>query len=293
MEKKSKVLVLGSSGMMGHVLTKVLLENGCIVYATDRSITKRKNYFYLDILDNPYLLKKIIKKVKPKFVINCIGLLVSECLDNPSKAIKINSYFPHYVASLAKESEFIFIHISTDCVFNGSNGPYLENSIKNETNYYGLTKNLGEVTTYKNSLTIRTSIIGPEIRKINTGLFNWFLKSGKIVDGYSNVIWSGLTTLELSKFIFYIIKSKSVFLDYNLIHATNNIGIDKYNLLMIIKKVFSLNKQINKKFEKKSNKQLINSLDLSYQFQSYENMIIELKDWMILNQNFYQKYKLS
>tara|TARA_B100001093_G_C26712600_1_gene964095 strand:- start:94 stop:972 length:879 start_codon:yes stop_codon:yes gene_type:complete len=292
MEKESKVLVLGSSGMMGHLLTKVIQENGYIVYATDRSRAKRKNYFYLDVLENPYQLKKIIQKVKPKFVINCIGLLVSECLDNPAKAIKINSYFPHYVASLAQESEFMFIHISTDCVFNGSNGPYLENSVKNETNYYGLTKNLGEVTTYKNSLTIRTSIIGPEIRKINTGLFNWFLKSGKNVDGYSNVIWSGLTTLELSKFIFFIMKSKSV-LDYNLIHATNNIGINKYNLLMIIKKVFSLKKEINKKFEKESNKQLLNSLDLNYQFQSYENMIIELKSWMILNQNLYNKYKLS
>ena len=285
MEKKSKVLILGSNGMLGHVLNQFLKESNYDVFTTNRHSSKKNNYF-LDVYACHEELEIIIKKIHPNYIINCIGLLVEQSLKDPKKAIKINSFFPHYVASLSDKYGFKFIHVSTDCVFNGNDGPYEEDSMKNEINYYGLSKNLGEVINYKNSLTIRTSIIGPEIRTTKTGLFNWFLNTENKLYGYTNVIWSGLTTLELSKFIKHVLNKNSIF-NLNLIHATNNIPISKFNLLNEINNVFEVQKEIKISSKKNSNKQLINNKDLDFKFNSYKKMILEMKDWINENQDLY------
>jgi dTDP-4-dehydrorhamnose reductase len=140
------------------------------------------------------------------------------------------------------------IHLSTDCVFDGKDGGYTEKSFKNENGIYGLSKNLGEIYG-KNSLTIRTSIIGPELKN-GSGLFNWFMNQKGNISGFTKAYWTGVTTLELSKAI-----DKAI--DENiegLYHIVPNKKISKYDLLNIFKNEFS---EVKVTIEKNDNYKVI------------------------------------
>ncbi len=174
-----KILILGNKGMLGHVLYKILQENllkkKYKVIGINRSVNNAdENSFTLDVL-NLNELEKFINKHQPKYIINCIGSLVQASNIYPSIAIQTNSLLPHFLNEISTKYNFKLIHISTDCVFDGSKGMYVESDKKTENNYYGLTKSLGEIDNDKN-LTIRTSIIGPEIKSKTTGLFEWINK---------------------------------------------------------------------------------------------------------------------
>jgi dTDP-4-dehydrorhamnose reductase len=285
LEKVKKILVLGSTGMLGHMTFNYLQNNGFDVYATSRGDDLNKNIFQFDAFNSHQELESIIIELQPDYIINCIGVLVSNSIEKPNLAIFINSFFPHYVAGLSEKYNFNFFHISTDCVFNGKNGPYGISSLKDESNYYGLSKNLGEVLTYKKSLTIRTSIIGPEVSDNKTGLFDWVMNQNNKIKGYSKVIWSGLTTLELSKFIQWMINHNTN--TEKIIHATNGIGISKFDLLSIINKEYQLNLILEKDSSKSSNKHLLKQETLAYHFPNYSLMIKEQREWMLNNKVLY------
>ena len=235
-----KVLVLGNKGMLGHVLYKTLQSNdnkkNYDVIGINRSEDNSDNNSYnLDVQDFNKL-EEFIKNKQPKHIVNCIGVLVQESNNNKSLAIKLNSLLPHFLNDMSSKYNFKLTHISTDCVFDGKKGSYKEFNKKTETNYYGLTKNLGEINNDKN-LTIRTSIIGPELKAVPTGLFNWILsKKGSTIKGYTNAIWSGLTTIELSKFIIWTFNKNLT----GVIHATNSLGLSKYDLISSINSIFNL-----------------------------------------------------
>jgi len=171
--EKIRLLVLGSNGMLGHV-TKRYLENTDLyeIHTTTRGTPKENNQHYFDAITNLDDLALLIQNIRPKFIINCIGVLVNDSQLNPKNALIANSLLPNFIGSIIKNSDVKLIHISTDCVFSGKKGPYLENDYKDETNTYGISKNIGEIHDSTNCLTIRTSIIGPEIRSKTTGLFN-------------------------------------------------------------------------------------------------------------------------
>ena len=172
MEKEKKVIVLGANGMLGHVVSRYLKKHVNVyrVYNLARNIKTSDSNISVDLLDFE-ALKKVIISLKSNIIINCAGLLVKDSLGKPSKAILTNSYIPHYLNEMSFEYDYKLIHISTDCVFSGKKGNYDESSHKDETNYYGLSKNLGEIINDKN-LTIRTSIIGPELKANGTGLLH-------------------------------------------------------------------------------------------------------------------------
>jgi dTDP-4-dehydrorhamnose reductase len=275
-----KVLVLGNKGMLGHVLHKTIQENKANkkydVIGINRSVDNiDSNSYALDALKLDEL-EQFIKNKQPKYIVNCIGSLVEASINRPSLAIQTNSLLPHFLNEISGKYKFKLIHISTDCVFDGIKGLYKESDKKTETNYYGLTKNLGELNNNRN-LTIRTSIIGPEIKSNHSGLFNWIIsQKGKVVNGYSNAIWSGLTTIELSKFIVWILDK-----DFSgIVHATNGVGISKYDLVKMIDKIFDLNITLNKFEDYKVNKSLLNTKIDSYDFPSYLFMIKEMKNWI-------------
>lgn len=271
--------------MLGHMVLNYFQNFDFEIYSTIRGENIDENQFQFDAFNLHTKLEDIIMDLKPDYIINCIGILVSNSMNNPSLAIFVNSFFPHYVADLSNKYNFKFIHVSTDCVFNGKNGPYEVSSYKDESNYYGLSKNIGEVITYKNSLTIRTSIIGPEVSNIKTGLFDWVMNQTDEIKGYSSVIWSGLTTLELSKFIKWTIENNVN--SGKLIHATNGFGISKFDLIGVINAEHGLNLTLNKDNTKTSNKQLLKHQDLGYIFPNYFKMIKEQKEWMINNRLLY------
>ena len=192
-----KVIILGVLGMAGHIMAEYLDSlNKYEIYGIARSKDTKYISKILDVRDTESL-KSYIEEVKPDFIINCIGILVSKSNNELTTAIQINSYLPHVLSELGNKLDFKLIHISTDCVFSGKVGGYKEDSFRDGDDNYSRTKALGEVINDKD-LTIRTSIIGPELKTNGTGLLDWFLKQESNISGYSEAYWSGVTTLELA-----------------------------------------------------------------------------------------------
>jgi dTDP-4-dehydrorhamnose reductase len=283
-----KVLVLGNKGMLGHVLYETFQAKNNFkkydVIGINRSVNNTdSNSYTLDVLKLDEL-EQFIKNKQPNYIVNCIGSLVEASINRPSLAIQTNSLLPHFLNEISEKYNFKLIHISTDCVFDGSKGRYKESDKKTETNYYGLTKNLGEINNDRN-LTIRTSIIGPEIKLKTTGLFDWVISQKcNTIHGYSRAIWSGLTTIELTKFIIWSLDKEIT----GVVHATNSIGISKYNLVKLINKTFDLNIDVLENKDYEIDKTLLNTKINNYNFPSYIKMIEEMKDWIDNNNNMYK-----
>lgn len=281
-----KYLILGINGMAGHMIARYLLNKGHQVVG----FAREKNSFCETMLGNAMnisLINNLIETNKFDVIVNCIGVL-NQAVDNDlASGIYLNSYLPHCVADCCKKKGVKFIHISTDCIFSGRTGNYTENSVVDETSYYGKTKFLGEVKN-NNHLTLRTSIIGPEIKTNGVGLFHWFMKEKKTIYGFSNVLWSGVTTLELAKVI-----ESAVCEDLSgLYQLSNNAKISKYDLLKLFNQYFcDGTREIVKKTEIVNDKSLIcTRQDFAYDLPTYEVMIEELSKWMQEHKILYSQY---
>ena len=270
-----KVLVIGSNGMAGHVITKYLRQQGHTV----STVAKTDASYSVDIENNLEVqsLTRILYNFD--YVINCIGLLVKDSIARPDRAAYINGWFPHYLEYLLKNTRTKLIHLSTDCVFDGSKGNYKEDAIHTEMNVYGKSKSMGEVNNDKD-VTFRMSIIGPEIKSNGTGLFNWILKNpNKEIDGWNNALWNGITTLELAKCIDKHMSNPIITGVYHLVNNDNK--INKFKLLTKINKIFVLKKIVNETSGPKDvNKILIDTRRLiDFDIPDYDKMLRELKLW--------------
>lgn len=284
-----KVLVLGATGMAGHMISSYFktLSEKYVVYDICHTVKLEENSIVLDIHDFK-LLNAIIVELNPDIIINSIGILNKNAEDDPSNTIFINSYLPRYLEERFKNTNIKLIHLSTDCVFLGDTGNYNEISVPDGKDLYAKTKILGEINNNKD-LTVRTSIIGPELKQNGTGLFHWFMKQKGTASGYSKVIWSGVTTLELGKCLDHMIENDLSGL-YNL---TSKASISKYELLKIINSVFDKNILIESFDGIKNDKSLISiRKDFSVELPNYRKMIYELKDWMVKNRQLYSQYFL-
>ncbi len=278
-----KILILGSTGVLGNSLSLFLKKKK--IFKT-YSITRRKNKssnFFLKDFTNFKKLEKIISKIQPNFIVNCLGVTKFHDDYKKTKITKIlNSKLPLYLSKLCLKKKIYFIHISTDCVFLGTKGNYLDNSNKDSKDLYGLSKNLGEVKN-KYTVTLRTSFIGPE-QKTSKSLLNWFLSQTREVKGFTKAYFSGLTSLELSKIIFryFIINTKN----YGLILNVGGFKISKYNLLKIIAIVFNkktkLKKYANFKIDRSLNSSKFRKLT-KYKNQKWYTLIKNLKFFMDKN----------
>jgi dTDP-4-dehydrorhamnose reductase len=275
---REKILILGGVGMLGHVLLNKLNESKAFeVYDITRNKEERINNFDCDVT-NFNSLFEIIKEIKPKYIINCIGVLIKGSIQDPSNAILINALLPHKLAQFSNSINAKFIHISTDCVFDGFKGSYIETDSKTAQDTYGLSKSLGEIIDDKN-LTLRTSIIGPELKNNGEGLFSWFINQKGEVNGFTESIWGGVTTLELAEVII-----KSINENYTgLVHVTNRKPISKFDLLSLIKDKFQLNNiQLKNVPGKKSDKSLNTKYDY-FNVPSYEQMITDMHKYYLKN----------
>ncbi len=281
-----KILVLGSIGMAGHVITLYFKERGYDVTAySTQPFPHCKN-----IIGNAFeteKFKEMLVADNYDAVINCIGLLNQVADTNQAMAVYLNSYLPHLVADTLKDKNTKLIHMSTDCVFAGNTGPYYEDSLRDGLTFYDRSKALGEVEDSKN-LTFRNSIIGPDINEQGIGLFNWFMKQNGTINGYTGAMWTGVTTITLAKAMESAIKDNLTGL-YNLV---NNTSISKYELLCLFNKHFR-NSALN--IQKSESLFLDKSLrhkrnDFEFQVPSYEDMIIEMKAWVCDHKNLYPKY---
>lgn len=285
-----KVLVIGADGMLGHLLVQYLRETASYeLFTASRTSKNESHHFQLDVYAREKL-EKLIENIAPNYVINCVGVLVQDAQNHPDNAIYVNAYFPHFLDRLSNALNYKLVHISTDCVFDGRKGGYTEVDIPNETNFYGRSKALGEVVNGRN-LTIRTSIIGPEIKVHGVGLLHWFMQQKGDIQGFTKAIWSGVTTLELAKFIHFLMLNQ---LSLNgLIHLGNNRRISKKDLLCIFQKIFNkrdVNIHDNAVFE--SDKSFISTRSTAdYIVPDYEVMIVEMHRWINMHGAHYPMYQ--
>ena len=278
-----KILILGSTGMLGHQVYFHLSEKSDFqIFDLSYRSKLREETIICEITDFDSL-SEIIKNVRPDVIVNCIGILIKGSNQNPKNSILINAYFPHWLVSVADEIGSKVIHISTDCVFSGKKGNYFETDFRDADDVYGRGKALGEIFSDKH-LTLRTSIIGPELKRVGEGLFHWFMEQSDIVNGYTSAYWGGVTTRELSKVI-----SESIVRDLSgLIHITNGEKISKFELLQEFNEQFNRGLEIIPFEGKKVDKSLkTNRQELQIQIPSYSEMIAEMRSFMLSHQNLY------
>ena len=278
-----KILILGSQGMLGHVVERYFQEKGHITKGTSRAGSGESYSF--DVMKNIPDIETFIDNFKPDVVVNCIGVLNKAAEDNKALAVMANSYLPHYVGELCRAKGVKFVHISTDCVFDGkAEGGYTEDSFRTAVDFYGRSKALGEINDDKN-ITLRTSIVGPDKNEHGTGLFQWFMNQEGETGGYDKVIWTGVTTIELAKAIEKAIENDLT----GLRHVVNNEKINKYNLLSLFKKHFNKNIDIQPKSDYVSNKGLIRTTDFDFDVPSYDDMVRDMADWVTQHSELYSE----
>lgn len=283
-----KVLVIGSNGMAGHIITLYLEQNIELdIYNLSHSRKLNDKSVMLDVT-NFYKFEKLLDNLKPDYIVNCIGILNRYAEIHKDMAILLNSYLPRFLEYKYKNDKTKIIHISTDCVFSGKDGNYHEDSFKDGDTFYARTKALGEIINEKD-LTFRTSIIGPDLSEKGIGLFNWFMKSSGTINGYVNSIWTGVTTLELAKAIETVINTEDI---TGLYHLVPDKCINKYDLLNILKFKFNRNDIIINRYENKPVKK--NLIDMkkafSYVVPEYDSMIDEMKEWINNHKYLYKHY---
>ncbi len=286
---KEKVLVLGSTGLIGHQVYSYLKKNSDYELS---NISYRKKFtddtVLCDVRDEERFLD-IVKSINPQVIVNCIGILIDGANKDPENAIFINAYMPHRLKRLSDEIDAKLIHISTDCVFSGDKKePYIETDFKDGKDTYAKTKGLGEIVDTAH-LTLRTSVVGPELKSDGEELFHWFMQQNGEINGFTKAIWSGVTTLELAKAVKWAIEENIT----GLYHITNNTSITKYDLLNLFKKYTKKNIIINKTDGKNVDKSFIDTrCEINYKIPDYEEMIREMVE-LIKNNNLYTQYKIG
>jgi dTDP-4-dehydrorhamnose reductase len=246
-----RVLILGVSGMLGHAVFRHFARlPGYTVFGTVRSKSAIAKYFNEGELNNITSgidaenfdsFIKVFAVVKPDVVINCIGVIkhLPEAKDSYI-SININAFLPHRLAKLCSVANARLVHISTDCVYDGVKGNYVETDLSNAEDLYGKSKYLGEVD-YPNAVTLRTSIIGHEFNS-DISLLDWFLSQTSEVNGYINAIYTGLPTYELARVIEqYVLPNHDL---HGLYHVSSD-KISKFDLLQIVAKHYAKVIKIN------------------------------------------------
>lgn len=284
-----KILILGCNGMAGHTISLYLNENGHEVTGFAQEKSDLVPSIVGDARDKE-ALRDIIRGGDYDAVINCIGLLNQFADQNREMAVYLNAYLPHFLAEVTKDLNTQIVHMSTDCVFSGERGGYTEDSLRDGPTFYDRTKALGELEDNKN-ITLRNSIIGPDINPKGIGLFNWFMQQETPINGYLSAIWTGQTTLQLAKTMEAAITSKATGL-YNTVPDSS---ISKFDLLQLMNVHFRNGRvQINPVEGISADKSLIRTrYKFSYRIPDYQTMIVELADWVRNHKSLYPHYQIN
>lgn len=282
-----KLMILGSTGMLGHMVYFYLKSlNKYEIVDSSFSQKLHEGSKVLDVINDKELIEFITTE-QPDVVINCIGILIKGSQADPSNAIYLNSYLPHRLAKILRKTGGRLIHISTDCVFSGKKGNYAEDDFRDADDIYGRSKALGEVVNAFDA-TLRTSIIGPELKEKGEGLFHWFMQQTQEVNGYKNSFWSGVTTLQLAKVIDNVIENKLS----GLMHVTVGKKISKFELLQLFNALWDRKIDVIPAEVKSTDKSLQASNKLGIILPDYSDILEEQKKWMKENNQLYKGYKL-
>lgn len=270
-----KIVVLGSSGMLGVYVSSLLKTHSKNVFDIDRkkfSITSHNLNFDLTTL---FVNLKLSKN---DIIINCIGSIPQK---NPSKSnfYLVNTIFPIILSNICDLFQCRLIHITTDCVFDGTIGNYNEDDTKTSIDDYGLSKSLCE-SHIKGSI-IRCSIIGHELGVQKYGLLDVILSNNNgQMKGYKNHMWNGVTCLELAYIINYMIDVQFFFEGVRHIHS--NKVISKCDLIKLVNNIYDLNIDITEvNHEQSINRSLRSNYKQFYEIKSLEEQIKELQKFFL------------
>ena len=225
--------------MLGHKLWQVLanefdtyvtLRRDFESYTQYKLFDRKRAVDYVSVKDFDSVVRAF-EKAQPKVVVNCIGLVKQvEAAKDPLLNISVNALFPNRLAKICQAESSRLIHISTDCVFDGKKGNYIEKDFSNANDLYGKTKHLGEVVYSTHCVTLRTSLIGHEL-KGKRSLVEWFLDREGSVRGFTRAIYTGFPTVEMARIICdFVIPQKNL----NGIYHVSSEPISKYDLLRLI-----------------------------------------------------------
>lgn len=240
------VLVLGATGILGSAIYRYMAQQpDYLLFGASRNNQK----FKIEAED-PASAINIFNQVQPDIVINCIGIIKQKHTSD-DQMMTVNGRFPHWISKLCNISGARFIHISTDCVFSGSSGNYLENDAPDAIDAYGKSKAVGEIN-YGNAVTLRTSLIGHE-NKTTLSLLEWFLSQTDSVKGFKNAIFSGLPAVEIARVIHkHVLPNEAL---QGLYHLSAS-PINKFDLLTLISKVYQKEIKIIPEYEFKIDRSL-------------------------------------
>lgn len=275
--------------MAGHIISIYLKEQGHDVTGYARQKSRFVETVVGDATDFE-LLKATIAEEKYDSIINCVGLLNQFAENNHAQAVLINGYLPHFLAQVTEGTDTQIIQISTDCVFSGKTGGYTEESVPDGTLFYDKSKAIGELNDEKN-ITLRNSIVGPDIKAKGIGLLNWFMQQDGPVNGFSRAIWTGQTTLQLAK----TIEQAAITKAHGLYNMVPDESINKYELLKLFNTyIRRLPIEINAMDQFVVDKSLVrtNYKGFEYRIPGYETMIKELGEWMRQHKELYPHYNI-
>ncbi|MCE1227128.1 MAG: SDR family oxidoreductase [Geobacteraceae bacterium] len=234
-----RLLILGGDGMLGHQLLKSLASNHEVMvtlrqdqeaYSCTNIFSAHNSFFGIDVRSFDRLTE-VCADFKPHAIINAVGIVKQRPTAKESiPSLEVNALLPHRLAVLCKVMGSRLIHFSTDCIFSGSKGNYLENDSSDAEDLYGKTKYLGELHE-KHCLTLRTSIIGCELFR-KKSLFEWFMGQEGTIKGFRKAIYNGFTTIEMARIISMMLTRHP---NINGVWHVSSEPIDKYALLQLFK----------------------------------------------------------
>lgn len=283
------ILVLGCNGMAGHTISLYLQEKGYDVTGFAQEASQLVSSIVGDARDTD-ALKTIIRGGNYDAVINCIGILNQYAEQNKELAVYLNAYLPHFLAEITKDIQTQIVHMSTDCVFSGEKGGYTEDSFRDGHTFYDRSKALGELEDNKN-ITLRNSIIGPDINPKGIGLLNWFMRQKEPINGFTKAIWTGQTTLQLAKTMEAAIMSKAA----GLYNAVPDSTINKCDLLQLMNIHLRGGSVMIKPTEgTATDKSLVRTrFEFSYLIPDYNTMMMELAAWIRDHARLYPHYQMA
>ena len=278
-----RILILGGNGMIGHKMyqliskvyidTWITLRNNLSTYSFSQLYNSEKVVDNIN-LTNFEILGDTLYKINPDIIINACGITIRRGIDSLKlNSIILNSALPHFLNEWVTFNKKRLIHFSTDCVFTGSKGDYLDNDNKDAFDLYGSTKSMGEVIDSKYTITLRSSMIGSELEN-KTELFEWFLKQrNKIIKGFSKVIYSGITTTKMAEIVIKLIDQ---YPNLSGIYNISSKPISKFELLKLWNVYFDIKANIEIDNSYISNKNLISD-------NFYKTISMEQPDWVELS----------
>ncbi len=275
-----KVLIIGADGMIGHKMAQTFRKNKIDIILNSRFYSNflRHNFLKTKVFEYDFLDKKIdnlLAQVNPDYIINAVGKTIRRGANESSKTKYINTTLPHEIDFWCKQNNKRQIHFSSDCVFSGKKGNYFDSDIPDAKDSYGRTKGEGEINS-KNTLTLRSSMIGKEIFN-HTELLEWVISNkNKSIKGFDKAIYSGVTTLWMSKTVFKILKE---FPKLNGLYNISSQPISKFDLIKKINYHFKLNIDIVKDSSFSSNKSLNSSKffsETNFDRPNWDDMLSEL-----------------